>query len=243
MVNAKTGNNRTTQLLNEIGLEIVKGIYSYGENFPTESELCGQYGASRSIIREVVKMLSSKGMLASKARKGTWVLPTNERNVLDSDVLRWMLVSDTSLQLLTEFVAVRREIEPAAAALAAEYATEEQLRDIDQALENMRNCHALDDDSASLEADIEFHLSILSASNNRFMQQMRHLVECALRVSIQLSNASKGVGHASLQDHLDIATAIKQGKHSLARKNALRLIDESYDLILQCQVNKVVIEK
>lgn len=231
MANVKKGSNRTNQLLNEIGLAIVKGDYSPDQNFPTEGELCENYGASRSIIREVVKMLSAKGMLASKARKGTWVLPAHERNVLDPDVLRWTLSSDTSLELLTEFVAMRREIEPAAAALAAESATPEQLNAIDNALEKMSRCHDLGDDGASLEADIEFHISILKASNNRFMQQMRHLVECALRVSIKLSNESKGVEHASLQDHLDIAKAIRQGKSSIARNNSLRLIDEAYELI------------
>ena len=238
MAKTPSGNNRTQQLLNDIGLAIVKGKYSPDKPFPTESDLCDRYGVSRSIVREVVKMLSSMGMLASKARKGTWVLPARERNVLDPQVLMWMLSADASLELLTEFVEIRREIEPAAAALAAEHASEKSLEAIETALERMRHCQEAGSDEEALAADIDFHLSILSASGNRFMMQMRHLVECALRVSIQMTNQSKGVAHASFKDHLAIANAIKTGKVSAARKNSLKLIDEAYELIKHAKLKK-----
>lgn len=238
MAKTATGNNRTQQLLNDIGLAIVKGKYSPDKPFPTESDLCDQYGVSRSIVREVVKMLSSMGMLASKARKGTWVLPAVERNVLDPQVLMWMLSADAGLELLTEFVEIRREIEPAAAALAAEYGDQESIQTVESALERMRLCQDDGSEEEALEADIAFHLSILNASGNRFMMQMRHLVECALRVSIQLTNESKGVPHASFKDHKAIATAIKSGKVAAARRNALKLIDETYVLIKHAKLKK-----
>ena len=238
MAKTATGNNRTQQLLNELGLAIVKGKYNSERPFPTESELCDQYGVSRSIVREVVKVLSAMGMLASKARKGTWVLPASERNVLDPQVLMWMLSADASLELLIEFVEIRREIEPAAAALAAEYADEESLQAIETALERMRCCQQSDDESEALEADIAFHLSILNASGNRFMMQMRHLVESALRVSIQLTNESKGVAHASFNDHKEIALNIRKGNASSARAKTLKLIDETYELIKHAKLKK-----
>lgn len=237
MAKTATGNNRTQQLLNDIGLAIVKGEYAPDKPFPTESDLCDHYGVSRSIVREVVKMLSSMGMLASKARKGTWVLDAHERNVLDPQVLKWMLSTDASLELLTEFVEIRREIEPAAAALAAEEANEEDIEVMEQALERMRLCHDAGGEEA-LEADIAFHLSILKASGNRFMQQMRYLVESALRVSIQLTNEFKGVSHASFKDHQTIAQAIKAGKAGVAKNMSLKLIDEAYELIKSAKLEK-----
>ena len=222
-------NNRTKALLQKIGAAIVTGHYQPEDGFPTEAELCDQYGVSRSIMREVIKMLASKGMLDSRARKGTWILPPQQWNVLDADVLRWMLSADASLELLGEFVEIRREIEPAAAALAAERAAPQQLAKLQAAVDVMAQTDL--DANQALEADLDFHVAILEASGNRFIQQMRHLVEAALRISIQLTNQQKGVAQANVAEQDAIAQAIINGDVEAARNRSQLLIDEAYELI------------
>ena len=111
------GRNLTYSMLDALGREIVTGGYD-GRRFPTEAELAKAHGVSRSVTREAVKMLTAKGLLTARPRKGTTVQPGSSWNLFDPDVLRWLLERKFSLELLRQFSELRIAIEPAAAALA-----------------------------------------------------------------------------------------------------------------------------
>ena len=66
--------NLTYTMLDALGREIVTGGYD-GRRFPTEAELAAEYAVSRSVTREAVKMLTAKGLLTARRRKGTTVQP------------------------------------------------------------------------------------------------------------------------------------------------------------------------
>src|SRR3954454_12820912 len=112
------GRNLTFGLLDALGRAIVTGEYDE-ERFPTEAELATHHGVSRSVTREAVKMLTAKGLLTARPRKGTTVQPASSWNLFDTDVLRWLLERKFSLDLLRQFSELRIAIEPAAAGLAA----------------------------------------------------------------------------------------------------------------------------
>src|SRR5215468_11779352 len=99
--------NLTSRIVRELGIRIVTGEYSKGRPFPTESELCAELGASRSVLREAVKMVTAKGLLRARPRHGTQVQPEANWNLLDPDVLKWMLERKFSLPLLIQFTQVR----------------------------------------------------------------------------------------------------------------------------------------
>ena len=82
------GQNLTYTVANSLGAAVVTGVYSADNSIPIEAELCRQYAASRSVVREAVKMLTAKGLLGSRPRLGTWVQPERNWNLLDPDVLR-----------------------------------------------------------------------------------------------------------------------------------------------------------
>lgn len=84
------GRNLTHGMLDALGRAIVTGRYD-GENFPTEVELSKQHGVSRSVTREAVKMLTAKGLLCSRPRHGTIILPSTSWSLFDTDVLDWIL--------------------------------------------------------------------------------------------------------------------------------------------------------
>src|ERR1700761_1142001 len=117
------GHNLTYTIVEQLGQAIVTGAYNASNTFPIEADLCKQFGASRSVLREAVKMLTAKGLLRARPRQGTSVEPEQHWNLLDPDVLRWLLERKFSLSLLAEFTEVRLEIEPMAAHLAARHAT------------------------------------------------------------------------------------------------------------------------
>ncbi|MCG8504612.1 MAG: FadR family transcriptional regulator [Sphingomonadales bacterium] len=223
----------TQQIVNELGLAIVRGQYGAENPFPIEAALCEQFGVSRSVLREAVKMLTSKGLLRARPRQGTSVQPEESWNLLDPDVLRWLLERKFSLDLLNDFTEVRLAVEPQAAAFAAVRASDEQKAAIEHALNRMRAAEQGDDDP--LVSDIAFHVAVLEASGNRFFGQLKDLVDTALRISIRLTNQYKGVALANVDDHGKVYDAIKAADPERARTASLYLVKEANELIARAR--------
>lgn len=212
--------NLTYSLVETIGRAIALGEYR-AEPFPTEDQLKKRHGVSRSVIRETVKMLSAKGLLGSRPKHGTFVLPEHEWNLFDADILRWALERPTSLDLLLHFNELRLGIEPQAAALAARRSTDEQRTIIDAALERIAQAEAGLDDAT--EANIAFHNAVLRASNNPFHIQYRGAVAAALRTSIRFI-ARRPEHTPSLFHQRDVRDAIFRGNQEQAAQAMRRLI-------------------
>jgi DNA-binding FadR family transcriptional regulator len=236
MVPVGRGQNMTSGIVENLGIAIVTGKYTKDNPFPVEADLCTQYGASRSILREAVKMLTAKGLLRARPRQGTWVQPESGWNLLDPDVLRWLLERKFSPALLIEFTQIRLAVEPAAAALAATESGPAEKAAIQKAIQRMLAAERGDDEP--LDSDIAFHVAVLQASGNRFYAQLSELIESALRFSIKLTNRYKGVRLASVADHKKVADAIIARKPDAAASAMRNLIDEALDLIKAEQAGK-----
>ena len=219
---APSPRNRTFSIVETLGGAIVSGEYSAANPFPNEGELAQQLGVSRSILREAVKMLTSKGLVASRPRHGTWITSENEWNFLDPDVLNWLLGRAYSPDLLIQFTELRLAIEPQAAALAAKRATPEAKAQIARMLGRMMAADRGDDDP--LTSDIAFHHSILLATRNRFYTEMTNFIDAALRFSIRRTNTYKGVAMASILEHKRVADAIISGDEQHAAESMRSLI-------------------
>src|SRR6185312_915075 len=117
------GQSLTHRITHNLGVAIVTGVYSAANPIPIEADLCRRDNASRPVLREAVKMLTAKGLLISRPRLGTQVQPEEHWNMLDPDVLGWLLERKFSPALLMEFTQIRLAVEPGAAELAARVAT------------------------------------------------------------------------------------------------------------------------
>jgi DNA-binding FadR family transcriptional regulator len=221
------GRNLTYAMLDALGKEIVTGGFD-DHPFPTEADLARQHDVSRSVTREAVKMLTAKGLLTARPRKGTTVRPASHWNLFDADVLRWLLERKFSLELLRHFSDLRIAIEPAAAALAAAAADDEGRAAIAAGYERMVAAEAGEDDP--LEADIAFHIAILQASANPFYVQFRDVVTTALRTSIRFTNRFNG-RTASLPQHYAVLDAIERGDAAAAKAGMTALIADVVSLI------------
>ncbi|CAL8480415.1 GntR family transcriptional regulator (plasmid) [Caballeronia sp. S22] len=104
MVNVLGQQPRYLQLAQTLINEIQNGRFPVGSTIPTEFELCEQFGASRSTVREAVKQLVQLGMVVRQAGIGTTVKALNSegsyRQVMQqlSDLHRYS--ADTALQVL-----------------------------------------------------------------------------------------------------------------------------------------------
>lgn len=215
--------------MHQLGKAIVTGTYGPNNPFPIESELCKSYGVSRSVLREAIKMLSAKGLIGSRPRQGTWVQPQSNWNILDVDVLGWMMARKFEPELLIEFLQVRLAIEPVAARLAAETAPPEAIAEVEAALDRMQAAENGDDDP--LLSDIAFHVAVLEASGNRFYARLRDLIAAALHTSIKVTNQLKGVRLASVADHRKVLEAIAARDPDAAAAAMHGLISEALVLV------------
>jgi DNA-binding FadR family transcriptional regulator len=224
------GRNLTFDLHETLGRAIVAGAFENG--FPTEAELSRVHGLSRSVTREAVKMLAAKGLLSARPRAGTAVVPSERWNLLDPDVLRWLLERQLSLDLLRQFSELRLAIEPTAAALAAQIRDNPGVAAIEQGFARMEAAARGEDDV--LEADIQFHIAILHAVQNPFFRQFEELVRTALHTSIRFTNRFSGRS-ANIAQHGDVLAAIRAGDADRARATMCELIDEVRMLIQTAQ--------
>jgi DNA-binding FadR family transcriptional regulator len=221
--------NLTDSVAGVLGRSIVAGEYGPGAVFQI-NELCKDFDASRTVMREAVKSLTAKGLVTSRASIGTIVRPESDWSLTDPDVLNWLLdLKGTRLPLIREFNDFRLGVEPAAAALAAREANADAIDAIFVALERMRAAERGEDDS--LDADVDFHVAILHASGNRFFINMRHTIDVALRISIRVTNRQKAVPVASSADHAVIADAIRAGNETAASEATRELLIEARRLL------------
>lgn len=219
--------NATQSIVQALGVAIVTGQYA-DKAFPTEKALCLQFDAARTIVREAVKMLAAKGLITSRRRQGIRIAPEDDWNLFDPDVLSWLLERSQSPELLLDFLEMRLAVEPAAAALAARYASAAQKTAIRSAIERMFAAERGEDDG--LTADIAFHIAVLNASGNRFFKQMRVMIATALAISIRYTNRIQG-RQASAPDHALVADAICDGDPVRARNTMQWLLEGAQQLV------------
>ena len=174
----------TRAAVETLGRRIAAGDYAEGEVMPTELELAASLGVSRTTARDAIKVLSGKGLVRTARRYGTRVRPVEEWNLLDADVVSWHEPGHPRVRVMfTETTELRCIIEPEAAALAAERATDEQRRIIrDSALAMHPGQDAV---QALFEADCVFHATLLEATGNMMMRQLRQIILATVRISYE----------------------------------------------------------
>src|ERR1700678_3991158 len=77
------------QVVERIGGDIVQGRLAPGEALPNEEELLASYSVSRTVLREALNVLSGKGLLDARPRRGTVVRPRADWSQLDPEILGW----------------------------------------------------------------------------------------------------------------------------------------------------------
>lgn len=213
-----------------LGRWIANDVFSPQSAMPTEPELAASLGVSRATVRDAIKVLSGKGLVRTARRYGTRVLPVEDWNLLDRDVVAWHRSDHPRMRrIFAETTELRTIMEPAAAALAAARATEAQVRII---LDAARAIHPEDGDVHALfEADCRFHVTILNATGNQVMQQFRQIIVTMLRVSYEVGVARPENAPVTRQGHIDVAEAIARRNAGEARDAMARMLARNRSLV------------
>lgn len=190
--------------------EIIGGTLKHNETLPNEIDFAANFGVSRTMIRDVLKILEMKGLLERKTHVGTRVRSIHSWNLLDKELLDWSCGILTGSRFLLSLMELRLIIEPQAAALAAVRAND---KDLLQIRSNFTIMLDYEPDSGrptlNTEADIEFHKSILKACGNLFLSQFGSAIQGALHHTIYLSNKIHIDHLASLECHRKVMEAIE----------------------------------
>ncbi|MCX5126777.1 FadR/GntR family transcriptional regulator [Streptomyces sp. NBC_00347] len=179
------------QTVEVLGEQIVRGVYAPGASlYPDQLEQ--ELGVSKTVLREALRVLASKGLIESRQKRGTVVRPRSAWSLLDSDLLRWQGQGIPDEIFLDNLGEVRHIVEPAGARLAAERRDEADLAAMQDALDHM--AAAGDDVHAMVEADLLFHRALLAATHNELLTRMEVVIEAGLRVRDRIVH---GAGHSA----------------------------------------------
>jgi DNA-binding FadR family transcriptional regulator len=211
------------QVAHDLGRRILSGLVKPGDFLPSETELSHRLGVSRTALREAIKVLAGKGLIESRPKTGTRVRPREAWNFLDPDVLSWACDSAAPEQYVDSINELRLVIEPAAAALAAERATPEDVSRMEEALGAMGAAGT--NLAALIGPDKAFHRAILQATGNEMFRSLGNIVEMALTIALRAHMTNPASYRSSLALHGTIFKAIRRGDAHAARKAAQLLIE------------------
>ena len=156
---------------------IVSGEIGVNSLLPPERELCERMGVSRTVVREAIKLLESRGLVRIDRGRGTLVTEAHTSSLVDS--LKLLLRRRSNV--LRELLEIRQILEVAIAGLAAERRSEANLRAMDRALSVMRSTP--DQPAGYVDADVEFHFEIARAAKNPLVLALLEPLSDLLRES------------------------------------------------------------
>lgn len=172
------------RVVHDIGVRILRGDLAPGGLLDVES-LANDYDVSRTVVREALKVLSAKGLLDARPKRGTTVRPREHWNLLDPDIITWQFEGGPDASFIYALNEVRQLFEPAGARLAAARATAADIAAIGEAMATMRRHHG--DIEAVTDDDLRLHRAILKATHNELLFRLETLIEAGLRVRHQLA--------------------------------------------------------
>jgi len=147
------------ELVERLGDRIRDGRLAKGDKLPTETALMGEFGVSRTVVREAISKLQASGLVSTRHGIGTFVVGLG-----DSAAFR---IDPKELATLRDVIAVlelRIGLETESAALASQRRTAENLLAMREALNEFAD--AVEAGRDAVAADFQFHLEISRATQN-----------------------------------------------------------------------------
>jgi len=210
-----------------LGEAIVAGRFAVGGAIPPEPVLCAELGVSRTVVRESIKSLVAKGLIHTGPKVGTRVLPSEQWNWFDPDVINWQSKAGLTPDFIRDLQDLRLVVEPAAMRLAAQRATPEDITAIEESFAGMKR--AVEGGGDYVTYDLRFHQGLLSASRNRMLVQMSKALGALLRTSFELSTKKNDGPRQSLPLHRAVLDAVIAKDPDEAERAILVLIHGAND--------------
>lgn len=190
----------------ELELMIRQGEIAEGDALPSERELMAAFGVGRPSIRDALSALSRKGLVKISSGERTRVSRPSADTIISelSGMSKDFLTQPNGLQYFDQ---LRKFFESSLVRNAAEFATEEQIQELENALE--LNGKSVKNKNQFKKTDIYFHRVIASMPGNPiFLAIHQALVDWVIDAR-PVTNNSEELNSQSYQDHLAIFNCIK----------------------------------
>ncbi len=201
----------TQAAIDEIKGMIVRGELRPGDRLPKESELASRLGLSRGSLREAVRGLALVRVLEVRQGDGTYVTSLEPELLLQSLSFFTELHQEATLLQILE---ARRMLEAGAAALAAHFATPEELAELERLVEGMAACET---EEAFVENDLAFHRTIaLSSRNGVVVALLDNLSSRTTRARVWRGITEAGANERTIREHRAIYEALAAHRADVA---------------------------
>lgn len=191
---------------------IASGDLKPGQRLPSERELCKNFGAGRSSLREALRCLSIVGVLNARVGEGTSVAADGGKFL--GKIIEWRLI--TEKHDIENLLEVRIGLEGVAAANAAARATQKDLERLEELLSQMKE--AVYDRKQFAALDLDFHIALAKASGNAFLIDLVSMIRSQLARGLAKVLLLPNAVPLSLKEHLAVFDAIKRSDAEAARE-------------------------
>lgn len=214
------------RVVETVGRRVTSGDLSPGAVMTSEA-LERDTGASRSVVREAIRSLTTMGLVEVRRRVGVTVLPPSAWNLFAPRVIRWRLQSEDAAAQVAALCEMRLAVEPEAARLAATRTTAELAGRLVSAAGVLwaggAELPAADAETFAVY-DADFHRLLLEASGNPMFVQLAAIVSEALRERAEQRPLLHPVDVDELQLHVDLAHHVQRGRADEAWVTAREIV-------------------
>lgn len=161
-------------VVSQIKLMINTGDLKKGDKLPTEREMSEQLQVSRASVREALRALEVIGLIESRQGAGNFIRESFGGALFEPLSIVFTIEKSTG----DDIYEIREILELETVKLAAARISEEELKSMEETVEEMINCN---DESRNIELDKQFHYTIAKASGNmliiNFLQVISELID------------------------------------------------------------------
>jgi DNA-binding FadR family transcriptional regulator len=211
------------QVVEELQRMVKEEYAEPGSRLPREAALAERFQVSRIVVREAMKILEDRGVVEVRAGRGTLTVAARPDRVKRSLL---QLFGDQPIPTLTEMesmLELRQVLEETSASLAAVRATEEDLSEIQAALEEMTTKET--DLDTTIEADLRFHRAVVKAAHNAYLEMVLDPIVSVFIRQIKLTNSF----HTGVPAHRHIFDEIRAHNPIGARQAVRRLMKQTLE--------------
>lgn len=218
-----TRSTLSEQIAKELQGQIASGSPRPGARLESHEQLATRFGVSRTAVREALKILSSKGLVALRQGDGTYVRQPDVDIVVEPLYASLLREQATILELLE----ARRHIEVATARLAARHATAEELRAMALLLDGMDADARRNRLDAFTERAMHFHLPVAVSSRNRILGKILQMVRDLLYHRQREVQRAPGAARRAAGYHRRILEAVKDRNEDKAAAIMAEHLDDA----------------
>jgi GntR family transcriptional repressor for pyruvate dehydrogenase complex len=183
---------------------IVAGRFREGDILPSERELGDQFGVSRTVIREAIRALATRGVVEVQSGRGVRVIAMDTTSVTEAMSLLLRGESTIDFAKLHE---IRMMLETHIAAVAAERSTAEDHAELEALMAAW--IAAGDDVIVASRLDVDFHRAIAKSARNELYLVLLDSIAGALLENRRATLALEHSRAKVLAEHRHVVDAIK----------------------------------